>query len=181
MAGMKTRFAGIRNFASIRTGGVWLVALLGALALTVPGIGYAQQKTDSARISQPQSVPAPLPKGSSPGDVLKATSSGKPTGAIAKAILQDVTFQSSDSSVTVAMTTDRLVKPQELKVENPARLVLDFPNTINNVHFMRLPVHEGIVKRVRVQQFQGNPNPIARVVLDLEEGNETHEIKNQCS
>jgi type IV pilus secretin PilQ/predicted competence protein len=177
MAGMKTRFAGIRNFASIKTGGAGLAALLVSLAFTVPGIGYAQQNIDGARISQPQSVPAPLPKRSSPGNALKATSSGKPLDAIAKAFLKDVTFQSDNSSVTVAMTTDRPVVPQELKLEDPARLVLDFPDTINTVQFMHLPVHAGLVKRVRVQQFQGNPNPIARVVLDLEEANETHVIQ----
>jgi type IV pilus secretin PilQ/predicted competence protein len=177
MAGMKTRFAGIRNFASIRTKGASLGALLVSLAFTVPGIGYAEQKVDRARIVQPQSVPVPLPKNSSPGNAVKELPSGKTAGATTKAFLKNVSFQSEASQVTVAITTDRPVTPQEFKVENPARLVLDFPNTINDVQFMRLPVHAGLVKRVRVQQYQGNPNPIARVVLDLEEGNETHETK----
>jgi hypothetical protein len=97
MAGMKTRFAGIRNFASIRTKGASLGALLVSLAFTVPGIGYAEQKVDRARIVQPQSVPVPLPKNSSPGNAVKELPSGKTAGATTKAFLKNVSFQSEAS------------------------------------------------------------------------------------
>jgi type IV pilus secretin PilQ/predicted competence protein len=176
MAGMKIRFAGIRNFASIRTKGASLGALLVFLALTNPGMGYAQQIPESARVSQPQSTPAPLPKSSNPGNAAKVTSSGKAAAVIDPGALTDITVQSDDSKVTVTLATDRLLAPQELRVENPVRLVLDFPNTHNKVSFAQLPVQISPLKRIRVQQFQSDPAPIARVVMDLDTGDRTHEI-----
>ena len=176
MAGMKIRFAGIRNFASIRTMGASLGALLVFLALTNPGMGYAQQKPESAGVSQPQSTPAPLPKSPNPGNAAKVTSSGKAAAAIDPGALTDITVQSDDSKVTVTVATDRLLAPRELRVEDPVRLVLDFPNTHNKVSFAQLPVQISPLQRIRVQQFQSDPAPIARVVMDLDAGDGTHEI-----
>jgi type IV pilus secretin PilQ/predicted competence protein len=177
MAGMKIRFARIGNLASIRAKGAGLGALLFFLAVTVPADLLAQEKLDSARVSQPQSNPVPLPKNSNPGTgtATKATSGGKPTEALAGAIT-DVTIAPEDTKVTITVATDRLITPQEFLVEDPARLVLDFPNARNNVTFAQLPVRTASVKRIRIQQFQTVPTPIARLVLDLEEGYGTHEI-----
>jgi hypothetical protein len=73
------------------------------------------------------------------------------------------------------MATNRLLTHQEFKLANPARIVLDFPNTKNRVPFTQLSSQAAPVKKIRVQQFKPDPAPVARVVLELEEGNEAHQ------
>ena len=122
-------------------------AVLFLLALAVPMAGNAQEKPGSAKQEKPR------------------------PGAIT-----DVQLTPENAQLTVTVKTDRLLAPQELLLENPARLVLDFPYTINQVPFMSRSVREASVKRIRVQQFQSMPDPIARVVFDLEEGYGPHAI-----
>jgi type IV pilus assembly protein PilQ len=81
-----------------------------------------------------------------------------------------------DGRLTVSVITDRSITPRELILDNPPRLVLDFPNTENKVQFSKLAVSSASVKQVRVQQFQNTPTPIARVVCDLEKAYGTHEL-----
>jgi type IV pilus secretin PilQ/predicted competence protein len=150
-------------------------ALLSLLAFAVPGTDYAQDKLSGARASQPQSISASLTQTPSGGNPAKE-GSGKAAEKPVLGTITDVKIAPDDSKLTVTVMTDRLLAPQEFLLENPPRLVLDFPNTENKVAFTQLPVHAAAVKRVRVQQFQSLPAPIARVVLDLEEGYGTHEL-----
>jgi len=171
MAGMKIRFARITTLASIWTKGACTGALLFLLAFAVP----AQDKLNNARVSQPQSISASLTQSPAGGNLAKE-GSAKAAERPALGAITDVKISPEDSKLTVTVMTDRLLAPQEFLLENPPRLVLDFPNTENRVAFTQLPVHAAAVKRVRVQQFQSLPAPIARVVLDLEEGYGTHEL-----
>jgi type IV pilus secretin PilQ/predicted competence protein len=176
MAGMKIRFAGISNFASIRTKEAHWGALLLLLAFTVPGVGYAQQKPDNTRGSQPQSNSLPLPKGSNPGEPAQETSVGTAEKAMIAGAITDLTAQSDDAKVTVTIATDRLLAPLHYKLENPARVVVDFPNTQNKVPFAQLPLQTSSIKKIRVQQLKAGPNPIARVVFELNEHTGTPKI-----
>jgi hypothetical protein len=54
-----------------------------------------------------------------------------------------------------------------MTIENPPRLVLDFPGTVNNVPFTKLPLNTPSVKQVRISQFRSADPPITRVVFDL--------------
>jgi type IV pilus secretin PilQ/predicted competence protein len=159
MAGMKIRSTIIRNLASNKAKGAISGLLLLSLAFAVPRLDYAQDKPSNAGVAVPV-------KGNVIGNSAEAQ-----TGAIT-----DVKVAPDDGTLTVAVTTDRSIEPKELILDNPPRLVLDFLNTENKVKFSKLPVLSASVKQVRVQQFQGAPSPIARVVCDLEEDYGTHEI-----
>ena len=165
---MKTRFAGIRYFAAIRTKEAVAGALLIFIAFTFPGIGNAQERSATTQAPQAQSNPLQVAKSATPvGKIADAPRAGSIT---------DVRIAPENVKVTFTVSTDRLLQPQDFLLDNPARLVLDFPNTINKVAFTQLPVKAASVKRLRVQQFQSTPSPIARIVFDLEEGHGKHEI-----
>jgi len=152
-------------------------ALLFFLALAVPRVDSAQNGTIIARTPQPQSNPAPLPKISAPGNA-KETTGGKVAEKSGIAAITDISVASEDAKLTITVATDRPIEPQELILQNPPRIVLDFPNAQNKVAFTKLPVNAAFIKRVRVQQFQSMPSPIVRVVLDLEEGYGKFEINS---
>jgi type IV pilus secretin PilQ/predicted competence protein len=168
---MKIRSARIKDLASIRRKGAFMGTLLCLLAFAVPRIDNAQDKLSAARASQPQSTAVPLP-----GNAAKDPSGGKTAEKLSIGAITDVTVAPDDSRVTVIVATDRLLAPQEFILENPPRLVLDFPKTQNKIAFTQLPIRAASVKRLRIQQFQSMPDPIARVVFDLEEGYGTHEL-----
>jgi len=174
MAGMITRLGKIKNRASIATGRASLGVLLFLLAFAVFQIAKAENKPDGAKASQPQSNPAAPPKSSALGNKTQKVSEGN-ADKVATGAITDIKITPEDARLTVVVATDRFLDPKEFMLENPPRLVLDFQNTENKVTFAQMPVHAASIIRVRVQQFQRVPSPIARVVLDLEEGHGAHQ------
>ena len=118
----------------------------------------------------------PFPRVPRLGNGTKGVSEAKIAEKHAAGAITDIKITPEETRLTVAVTMDRLLAPTEFLLENPPRLVLDFPNTENKVVFTQVPVHDASVIRVRVQQFQRVPIPIARVVIDLQEGFGTHQI-----
>jgi type IV pilus secretin PilQ/predicted competence protein len=53
------------------------------------------------------------------------------------------------------------------RLENPERFVIDLEGVINATDRGTLPVDEGALARVRVSQFRTQPEPVSRVVFDL--------------
>jgi type IV pilus assembly protein PilQ len=53
-----------------------------------------------------------------------------------------------------------------MKIESPARIVLDFANTVPAVKSKNILVNSPELKSVRIARFEANP-PVTRVVLDL--------------
>lgn len=96
--------------------------------------------------------------------------------ALPAASLTDISASQHDGALTVTMKTDRGLEPQAFRLENPPRLVFDFPNTVNKVPFMKLPLGDSAVKQLRVSQFQDQNPQIARIVLDLEKEDVVHEV-----
>jgi type IV pilus assembly protein PilQ len=96
--------------------------------------------------------------------------------ALPAASLTDISASQHDGALTVTMKTDRGLEPQAFRLENPPRLVLDFPNTVNKVPFMKLPLGDSAVKQLRVSQFQDKDPQIARIVIDLEKEDVVHEV-----
>jgi type IV pilus secretin PilQ/predicted competence protein len=175
MTGMKIRFARNINIASNKAKGTTFGILLFLLAFAIPRIDNAQDKPNISRSSQ-QSSPATTSKNVNAGDTTKEVTGAAVTGTIPAGAIMDVKIAPEDSKVTVSVTTDRLTAPQEFTLDDPPRLVLDFPNTENRVKFSRLPINAASVKQVRVQQYQSSPNPIARMAFDLENEYGAHEI-----
>jgi len=173
---MKIRLARIGNIGSIGAKGACSAALLFLLASTLPLTLYAQEKTDGARTSQPQADPAHS-KSPGPGTPFKQNSGGKPAAAaISAGAITALKIVPEGSKLTVTVATDQVLAPREFLLENPARLVLDFPNTRNAIPVSQLPVKASPVKRIRIQQYQAEPTPIARMVFELADGCGPHQI-----
>lgn len=146
---MKTRFTGIKNLSSF----TWVMA--GALILCCA--------SGAARTDHAENAPTPVKSDQARPESM--------AGAIT-----DVTTTSGEDGLAVSIRTDRPTAPQEFLLENPHRLVLDFPDTRNRASFLRKSIDTAEVRQIRVQQFQTSPALIARVVLDLNKGYVGHEI-----
>ena len=104
---------------------------------------------------------------------------GETTGsskALPNRTLSEIEASHENGTLTVVIKMDRPLEPTVLTVENPPRLVLDFPGTVNRIPFKKLALNTASVKRVRVSQFQSADPGIARVVFDLGEGFGSHRI-----
>jgi type IV pilus assembly protein PilQ len=55
-----------------------------------------------------------------------------------------------------------------LELENPRRLVIDLKGTVSRVDRGQIAVDRGGVLRVRAGQFRRSPDPVSRVVVDLD-------------
>jgi type IV pilus secretin PilQ/predicted competence protein len=167
MAGMNIRFARIRNLASSKAKEGIFTILFFMLAFAVPGFANAQDKPDISA-STLQSNPAST---SSSGSSEQANVVTLPVGSIT-----DVRTKPEDGRTTVIVETEKSLAPTEFFLENPPRLVLDFPNAANKVPFLNLPLDTASIKQIRVRQFQSMPDPIARMVFDLKEDHGAHQI-----
>jgi type IV pilus assembly protein PilQ len=78
----------------------------------------------------------------------------------------------------VQLAADGDLTYNAFKLANPARVVID----LNGVKF-KLPKNVvkvgdgGVVKKIRVAQFKSSPDPVTRVVLDLEQAADYHIVK----
>ena len=159
---MKIRCTAINNLTSSKAKGAVYGILLLFLAFAAPRPDFAWENPANAKAPQ-QSNPVAPPKGSSAA--LPVVGS-----------ITDVKIAPAEGQITVAVTTDRAIVPKEIILDNPPRLVLDFPNTENKVPFSKVPVLSATVKQVRIQQFRSSPAPIARIVCDLEKNYGSHDI-----
>ncbi len=168
MNGMKIALSIIRYLLS---GRMCLCGILLSLAaLGSPGAGKAQEIAAGTTLYPAR--PNPVPPANIPREIPAHT-----RGESSKyGSITDVAIQPENGKLIVTISTDRLLTPYEFLVENPPRLVLDFPNTENKIPFARRAVNAASVKRLRVQQFQGLPNMIARVVFDLAADFVAHEV-----
>jgi type IV pilus assembly protein PilQ len=55
-----------------------------------------------------------------------------------------------------------------LELENPQRLVIDLKGTVSRLDRSQVPIDQGGVLRVRAGQFRRSPEPVSRVVVDLD-------------
>jgi len=68
----------------------------------------------------------------------------------------------------VLLDTDRAVPCESFTLDGPARLVLDLPGVISHLDRHSFTVGQAGVIRVRAGQFRSDPDPVTRVVFDLE-------------
>lgn len=109
----------------------------------------------------PQPAPAPAPPAAAPQVEPPA-----PLPAIFE--ISNLTLRRESNSVVVVVTVDPRVKYLVSQLNDPNRIVIDFPDTRLAVpsgrHFLRAERPQ--LDRVRASQFQAEP-PIARLVLDV--------------
>ncbi len=89
-------------------------------------------------------------------------------GATPASLLEVSPVQTGDG-VVVRLRCDGPVEGRTFTLPEPARLVLDLPRVVNRVDRHLFPVGTEAVRRVRVAQHQAVPEPITRIVVDLEQ------------
>jgi type IV pilus assembly protein PilQ len=174
MAGMKTRITQIKALSPSKAkGAIYGICLL-LLAFAVPGFNNAQDKPNGFRsIQQPSPDPSSKTVGT-PDTEKKALK--KAVANLLPAAITDIKIAPKDDTATITVAADRLLKPREFMLDNPCRLVVDFPNTKNKLKASLLSVNAASIKQIRVAQFQSSPSFITRMVFELEKDHGSHEI-----
>lgn len=90
------------------------------------------------------------------------------SGAGSPASLVDVQPIQNGEGVSILLRGDRSMAGRAFVLPDPKRLVVDLPGVINRVERHLFPVNTSLVRRVRVAQYRAVPEPITRVVVDLE-------------
>ena len=83
--------------------------------------------------------------------------------------LDDLLAVGDPAGVSVLLAGDGPFAGQLFTLENPPRVVLDLPGVVSRVSQRVHAVEQAGVYRVRVAQFQVSPEPVARIVVDLEQ------------
>jgi type IV pilus assembly protein PilQ len=114
------------------------------------------------------------------GSALQAASAeptaGSESPALAVAATPAVTAELRTVSVdrdgsgrpVVTLTGSGPMSYETLDLENPQRLVIDLKGTVSHVDRSQVPVDDSGVLRVRAGQFRRAPQPVSRVVVDLD-------------
>ena len=74
----------------------------------------------------------------------------------------------TQGSPVVTLTTDSPVEFESFVLDGPDRLVLDLQGVVSRLESYMFAVEQGGVVRVRASQHQVDPNPVTRVVFDLD-------------
>ena len=67
---------------------------------------------------------------------------------------------------TIVIKTSKELKPEISNMDNPPRVVIDFPSTVFQPGSKKIDVHDGFIKQIRISQFRSNPS-ISRVSVEL--------------
>lgn len=98
-----------------------------------------------------------------------ASSMLEPPSSKKATLLKEIQTTGRGDSLAVVLTGDGAIEYSVLKLSSPLRLVVDLKGIKNQVRDKVLDVSDPTLKRVRVSQFKGDPQPVTRVVLDLDE------------
>jgi type IV pilus assembly protein PilQ len=104
-----------------------------------------------------------------PGSDTAATQGLAPSATVASSELRHVSVASDGSGrpiVTLSGSGPLKYTTQELV--NPQRLVIDLKDTVSRLDRSQVAVDNSGVVRVRAGQFRKSPEPVARVVVDLD-------------
>lgn len=82
--------------------------------------------------------------------------------------LTDVLPVADEAGVTIHLASNAQLTGKTFTLANPPRLVVDLPGVVNRVQRRVHPVAASGVQRVRVSQFAMSPEPVVRVVVDLD-------------
>src|SRR5258708_2019938 len=100
--------------------------------------------------------------------VLMAAAADQPgNGAAAASALQRLEVAHSQDGLSVAFTAKGVLAPKVTTLDSPARIVVDFPNTVMATGQHQIRVGTDGVKSVRIGMNGQNP-PTTRVVVDLD-------------
>jgi type IV pilus secretin PilQ/predicted competence protein len=83
--------------------------------------------------------------------------------------LDDVLAVADSTGVSVQLNSQGPLEVKAFTLENPPRVVVDLKGVVNRVSRRVHPVGTAGVKQVRVAQFATSPEPVVRVVVDLDQ------------
>ena len=152
-----------------------------ALAFEVPSVADAASASMRAADDKSDEGPAAstaaaekLASAPAPSVVYEELRSGAATAATAAPVrgerahaLEEVVVDVSGGLVSIRLLGDGVFQPKDFLLDNPPRVVVDLPGVKNEVRRRTIPVKGGLVSRVRVAQFHGEPDLVTRVVVDL--------------
>jgi hypothetical protein len=81
--------------------------------------------------------------------------------------LEEVNAETSAEGVEVTLLGDGALAAKDFVLSNPPRIVVDLPGVKNEVRQRVVPVQSAMVSRVRISQFQTQPELVTRIVVDL--------------
>jgi len=137
------------------------------LILSTVAFAANTQSTAAPAIAASQSVAAnksaaPAPTSAKAATTLTSSSVATP----APVVVRNVSVVQGDGTINVEIATNGPITPKATRLSAPARIVLDFPNSIPAGRNQIVPVESEDVKEVRLAQFQADP-PVVRVVIDM--------------
>jgi hypothetical protein len=100
------------------------------------------------------------------GRRLAAQSSTPGETAGSKPAITNIRVVSESQALTIEVSTNSPAIPDTERLENPDRIVFDFPGFVMQAPAQHLNVNHGPITTVRASLFQANP-PLSRIVLDL--------------
>lgn len=83
--------------------------------------------------------------------------------------LTGVLTTGAGSSLEVTLAGDGKIDYHAFRLANPLRIVVDLKGVRSTVTKNSYPLGDPFIKRIRVSQFTTTPEPVTRVVLDLDE------------
>ncbi len=97
---------------------------------------------------------------------------GPPPSGVAASQLFSVDVLNRDNPTVVRIAGDGEFAYSMFRLENPERFVVDLAGVVNTAGSATLPVASGEVDQIRIGQFKPRPDPVSRVVFDLQQSTE---------
>src|SRR5207248_8527268 len=91
--------------------------------------------------------------------------------------LKKIETSGSGASIEVQLAADGDISYNAFKLANPARVVVDLNGVKDKLAKNVVDVGGDLVKKIRVAQFKGAPDPVTRVVFDLAQPTDFHVTK----
>ncbi|HEY0788234.1 MAG TPA: AMIN domain-containing protein, partial [Thermoanaerobaculia bacterium] len=113
-------------------------------------------------------TPAPEPQAEAPRTAAAAPAFA-PLAPTRATRLEEVRTTGSGSSLVVEIEGNGRIDYKDFKLTEPLRLVFDIQGTDNKIRKSTIAVGEPLLRQIRVAQFQPEPSPVTRIVLDLDE------------
>ncbi|HEX3070531.1 MAG TPA: AMIN domain-containing protein, partial [Thermoanaerobaculia bacterium] len=127
------------------------------------------------------SAPAIEPVAEAAKPTIEPAVTAEPLPLTAKAkVLRKIETSGAGAAMDVTIATDGDTTYNTFKLQKPARAVIDLDGINNKLAKNIIDVSDPVVKRIRVSQFKGAPQPVTRVVLDLDD-NATYQVTKTAS
>ena len=93
-------------------------------------------------------------------------------------VLSEITVTYEKGQWYVVLTGPQSVPYRAIKVQNPLRLVVDLPNTLNEMHPQPFMVDNEVIGTIKTAELIREPQPLTRVEIGLKQ-NASYEITRQ--